>query len=142
MGSLADLIVAPATDAQAIVASEYPLGSYVGVNVDGLDPLQLAALHSLLTNKDLRQLLEEYQPIAAGSISGPWLIKFPGDLIEMLVSIAPQDQASEAVKWASTDELQAEGCSDQDAERFIAQLVHFARTAAFEEKELYLCVYD
>jgi hypothetical protein len=142
MGSLADLIVAPSSDAQAIVASEYPLGTFTGVNVDGLDPLQLAALHSILTSKDLDQLFGHYQPIAEGSEGGPWLIRFPADLIETLANIAPQNQASEAARWASTDQMGEAGWSEQEAEKFLAQLVHFAQTAAFDERELFLCVYD
>lgn len=142
MGSLADLIVASASDAQAVVASEYPLGAYTGVNVDGLNPLQLAALHSLLAGKDFSQVLGDYQPVAEASARGPWLIKFPADLIATLSNIAPQNQASLAAEWVSTDQLSEEGWSVEDAENFLARLVHFAHIAAFEQKALFLCAYD
>ena len=142
MGLLADLIVASASDAQAIVASEYPLGEYTGSNVDGLDPLQLAALHSLLAGKDFGRVLGDYKPVAEASARGPWLIKFPAELIATLASIAPHNQASIAAEWVSTDQLSDAGWSVEDAETFLARLVHLAHIAAFEQKVLFLCAYD
>lgn len=142
MGSLADLIVATSGDVEAIVASDYPLGTFEGVNVDGLDALQLAALHSSLAEKEFSELLGEYEPIAEGSPSGPWLIRFPAELIAALAMIAPQNQASIAEQWASTDQLRGEGWSASDAEKFLARLVRFAQVASFEEREIFLCAYD
>ena len=142
MSSLADLIVATSSDAEAIVASEYPLGTFEGVNVDGLDPLQIAALHSALVDKEFGELLGEYQPVAEGSRSGPWLIRFPDELIAALANIAPQNQASIAAQWASADQLQEAGWSAQDAEKFLARLVRLAQVASFEEKDIFLCAYD
>ena len=142
MGSLADLIIALSGDVPTIVASEYPLGTFKGINVDGLDPLKLAALHSSFTAKEFSDLLEQYQPVAEASASGPWLIKFPDELTAFLADIAPQDHASTAAKWASTDQLQGEGWSEQDAEQFIARVAYFAQTAAFEGKDVYLWIYS
>ena len=141
MGSLADLLIALSSDVPTIVASEYPLGTFKGINVDGLDPLKLAALHSLLIAKEFSDLLEHYKPIAEASASGPWLIKFPDELTAILADIAPQDHASTAAKWASTDQLQEEGWSEQDAEQFLARVAYFAQTAAFEGKVLFLWIY-
>ncbi len=141
MGSLADLIIAQSSDIPAIVASDYPLGIFKGINVDGLDPLKIAALHSLFTGKDYSELLEHYQPVAEASTSGPWLIKFPDELTTFLADIAPQDHASTAAKWAATDPLQSEGWSVQDAEQFLARVAYFAQTAAFEGKDIYLWIY-
>ena len=142
MSSLADLIVATSSDAEAIVASDYPLGTFEGVNVDGLDPLQIAALHASLTGKEFGELLGEYEPFAQGSPSGPWLIGFPAELIASLAIIAPQNQVSIAEQWASTEQLQAGGWSGPDAEVYLARLVHFAQIASFEEKVIFLCAYD
>ncbi len=142
MGSLADLIIALSSDAPAIVASEYPLGTFKGTNVDGLDPLKLAALHSLFTTKDFSDLLEHYQPVAESSTSGPWLIKFPDELIAFLADIAPQNHASTAAKWASTDQLQEAGWSEEDAAQFLGRVVHFSQTAAFEGKNVFLWIYS
>ena len=142
MGSLADLVVATSSDAEAIVASDYPLGDFKGVNVDGLDPLQIAALHSVLAGKELTELLGNYEPIAAGSDSGPWLVKLPKELIAALGSIAPDNQASIGNQWAATDPLLEAGWSEQDAVGFVARLVHFAQVVSFEDKELFLCAYD
>jgi hypothetical protein len=142
MGSLADLIIALSGDVPAIVASEYPLGTFKGINVDGLDPLMLAALHSLFTAEDFNILLEHYKPIAESSASGPWLIKFPDDLIAFLADLAPQDHDSTAAKWASTAQLQKEGWSEGDAAQFLGRIVHFSQTAAFEGKDVFLWIYS
>lgn len=140
MGSLADLIIASSSDVPSIMASEYPLGSFTGINADGLDPLNLAALHSLFTAEEFQSLLERYKPIAEASSSGPWLIKFPAELIQSLADLAPQDHAAMAAKWASTDPVVDEGWSEQDAEQFLGRLGHYAQTAAFEGKDLYLWI--
>jgi hypothetical protein len=142
MGSLADLILAESSDVPAIVSSEYPLGTFTGTNVDGLDPLKLAALHSTFTNQVFSDLLGHYAPIAEASTSGPWLIKLPGELITFLAGLAPQDYTSTADKWASTAQAQEDGWSSMDAEKFLGQVAHFAQTAAFEGKDIYLWVYS
>ena len=142
MGSLADIIVAHSSDAQAILDSEYPLGTFPGVNSDGLNPLHIAALHALLTDKDFSQLRGDYQPVAKDSVIGPWLIRLPGELITALANIAPHDQASVAAKWASTDHLREDAWSEQDAENYLAQLIHFSQSAVFEGKEVFLCAYN
>ncbi|GMR10223.1 MAG: hypothetical protein BMS9Abin28_1044 [Anaerolineae bacterium] len=142
MSSLADLIIATSSEVEAIVASEYPLGTFEGVNVDGLDPLQIAALHSALVDKEFGELLGGYQPVAEGSPSGPWLIRIPADLIAALAIISPDNQASIAGNWTTADQLQESGWSAQEAEKFLARLVRLAQVASFEEREVFLCVYD
>lgn len=139
---MADLVLGTPDDAQAIVSSDYPLGEYSGVNVDGLDPLHLASLHALLVQGEFDQVVEAYQPIAEGSPSGPWLIQLPPELIEALPHIAPPDLPAVAKEWALTGPAQEVGWSQREAETFLARLVHFARTAAFEGIQLYLCAYS
>jgi hypothetical protein len=142
MGSAADLILAAASDAPAIAASDYPLGTFRGVNVDGLDPLKLAALHSLFVQKPFGEVLQNYQPVAQASLQGPWLVRVPGDLISFLGNIAPPDQASVAARWTATEQVQDEGWSAEDADQFLGRLVPLAQSAAFEGMELFLWVYN
>ena len=141
MGSLADIVVADSGDSQAILNSEYPLGTYKGVNSDGLNPLHISALHALLTDKDFNQAKEAYRPISKDPAKGPWLVRIPEDLITALTNIAPHDIASMAAQWAATDRLREERWSGQETEHYLAQLVHFSQIALFEEKEVFLCVY-
>ncbi len=142
MASAVDLIVAAPSDAQAIVASDYPLGTFKGLNIDGLDPLKLAALHSLFVDKAPRDVLRDYQPVAQASPKGPWLVRLPHELIAFLGNIAPQDQASVAARWASTDQAQQDSWSAEDADQFLGRLVPFAQSASFEGKDLFLYVYN
>jgi hypothetical protein len=142
MGSAADLILAGPMDAAAIAASDYPLGTFKGVNVDGLDPIKLAALHSLFVPSPFGELLREYQPVAQASPSGPWLIRLPPELLTFLGSIAPPDQTSVADRWASTSQVAEAGWSSNDADEFLSRLVPFAQTAAFEGQDLFLWIYS
>jgi hypothetical protein len=142
MGSAADLILADPQDAAGIVASDYPLGTFKGVNVDGLDPVKLATLHSLFDSRLFGEVLREYQPVAQASPTGPWLIRLPDPLISFLGSIAPPDQLSVAARWASADQLAEAGWSAEDADQFLGRLVLYAQTAAFEGRGLFLWVYN
>jgi hypothetical protein len=142
MSSLADLIVANNSDAESVVTSEYPLGEYSGVNVDGLNPVHLAVLHAFTSGIEFNQVLKEYRPVAEASANGPWLIKVPADLIANLVNIAPQDQPSVAAQWVQVDKVRREGWTEQIAEAFLARLTHYAQIASFEGKALFLCAYD
>jgi hypothetical protein len=142
MSSAADLILAAPGDAPGILASDYPLGTFKGVNVDGLDPLKLAALHSLFVDKAFSDILREYQPIGQASPHGPWLVRLSGELIVHLGNIAPPDQASVAARWASTDQANEESWSADDADLFLGRLVPYAQSAAFEGKDLFLWIYN
>jgi hypothetical protein len=142
MDTLADVIVAALDEAPAVLASEYPLGSYQGVNVDGLDPLKVAALHAQLADRAFDQLLEGYQPIAEASPTGPWQIRLPAELIKALAGISPQDIPAAAEAWATTEPVRQEGWSGQEAEKYLARVAHFARLAAYDQKEVFLIVYS
>ncbi len=142
MSTAADLILAAPTEASAILASDYPLGTFKGSNVDGLDPLKLAALHSLFTQKPFEVVVTEYQPSGQASPQGPWLVKIPVELVTALSNISPPDQAALASKWASTGQLKDQGWSEQDADGFLGRLIPYAQTAAFEGKALFLWIYD
>ena len=142
MSTAADLILAASGDASAILASDYPLGTFKGVNVDGLDPLKLAALHSLLVRKTFEDALRAYPPLGQASPEGPWLVRLPDELIAALNHIAPPDQASVAEQWASSEQAKEGRWSQQGADGFLGRLVPFAATAAFEGKALFLWIYD
>jgi len=142
MGSAADLILAAPNEASSIVACDYPLGAFKGVNVDGLDPLKLAVLHSLFAARALPDILRDYQPIAQASPSGPWLVRLPHELLVLLGKIAPPDQPSVAAQWSATDQAKEEAWSPEDADQFLGRLIPFAQTAAFEGKDLYLWIYN
>ena len=142
MSAAADLLLAVPSEASAIVASEYPLGTFKGVNIDGLDPLKVAALHCLFTPRAFAEVLREYQPVAQASPSGPWLVKLPGEFTGFLTHVSPQDQSDLAARWASTDQAQEDGWSEQDADGYLGRLIPFAHTASFEGKDLYLWIYS
>jgi hypothetical protein len=142
MSSAADLLLATPNDTPAILASDYPLGTFKGVSIDGLDPLKLAALHALLAERPFGDVLRDYRPVAQASPAGPWLVRLPSELILILGKVAPQDQASVAARWASTDEVQEVGWSQEFADQFLGRLVPLAQTASFEGKELFLWIYN
>ena len=142
METLADLIVATLDERPAVLASDYPLESFQGVNVDGLDPLKVASLHACLADKAFDQVVPAYQPMAEASPNRPWLVRLPVELTVVLAGIAPQDIPAAAAAWATTEPLRQAGWSGQQAEKYLARLSHFSRLAAFDKKEVFLCVYN
>jgi hypothetical protein len=141
MGSLADLLLATHDDIPDIIASDYPLGSYKGTNIDGLDPLMLLALHSMLALRPLEELVNSYEPVAQASEEGPWLIRIPPDLLALLADIAPHDIEVMAAKWSDTDQLRDSGWTQDDMYFFIEPLILYAQSIAGSGKELFLWTY-
>ena len=142
MASMADLVLAKSDAADEILSSEYPLNHFRGVNIDGLDPLMLSALHAQVTGSDLESAIELYRPIKQAADTGPWLVQVSPDLIEALGHIPPEDIPQASAKWADTPTMQQAGWSTQDAEQYLGQVHHFSQTAAFEQIELFLVVYS
>jgi hypothetical protein len=142
MNVLADLILADSDDVADIVASEYPLGTFKGINVDGLDPPKVAALHALLSGKNYEELLSQYRPIARASPNGPWLVQLPRELIERMAGLAPHEHVPTALEWLRTDPLIGANWSEHDAGSMVSQVGYLAQTAKFEEKEIFLWVYS
>ena len=142
MEILADLLMASSEDAPAIIASDYPLGSYRGVNIDGLDPLMLVALHVSCTGKEFEQLAEQYLPVAQASENGPWLVQFPAELTEYLASLQPPDYPAAAESWTAVNMPAGVELSNQAGEKFLGQMGYLAQTAVFDKKVLFLYVYS
>jgi hypothetical protein len=141
MGSLADLLLATPKDIPDIVASDYPLGSYKGTNVDGLDPLMLLALQSLLTQTPIEQLVAKYEAVAQASEEGPWLIRIPPELLAILADIAPHDIDPMAEKWVKTKQLRGSGWTQDDMYIYLEALILYAQSIAGSGKELFLWTY-
>jgi hypothetical protein len=142
MAVLADLLVAEAGDIPSIVASDYPLGEYRGINVDGLDPLTLAALQADLFDEAFEPTVKKYLPVGEASPNGPWLIQFPAPMVTRLAEYSPPDYPPLVKRWLATDQVELSGWTQEQAERFVGQLVYLAQNAAFEGKELFLWVYN
>jgi hypothetical protein len=79
--------------------------------------------------------------MAEASNQGPWLIRFPQELIHLVADLPPQDHAMAASRWAATERLHREGWADLDAEQMLERIVYVAQTAALEKREAFLCVY-
>jgi hypothetical protein len=141
MGSLADLLLANHEDIPDIVASDYPLGSFKGTNVDGLDPLMLLALHSQLAGNPIEALVKDYEPVAQASEEGPWLIRIPPSLLTILADVAPHDMEAVAQQWVQTDQLHGSGWTQEDMLVFIEPLILHAQSLAGSGKELFLWSY-
>jgi hypothetical protein len=140
--TLVDLIVAALDEGPAVLACEYPLGEYQGVNVDGLDPLKVAALHSRLAQREFDDVLADYQPVGEASPDGPWLVRLPAELVMAAADIAPQDIPEAAAAWATTEPLRQDGWTALEAEKYLARVSHFARQAAYDKKEVFLFLYN
>lgn len=142
MEILADLLMASPEDIPTIVASEYPLGSFRGVNIDGLDPLMLVALQASVTGQPLDSLTELYHPVAQASENGPWLIQIPSELTEHLAGLQPPDYPAVAKGWTTVNTPTGVELSTTEAEKFLGQMAYLAQTAVFDGKHLFLWVFN
>jgi len=142
MEILADLLIASSEDIPTIVASEYPLGEFRGVNIDGLDPLMLVALHASTSGEAFDPLMDSYHPVAQAAESGPWLIKFPGKLTEFLSGVQPPDYPQVARSWVDSYRERGEELAQHEGEKFLGQMCYLAQTATFDGKDLFLWVYS
>jgi hypothetical protein len=141
MGSLADLLLATPDDIPNIVSSDYPLGSFKGTNLDGLDPLMLLALHSMLTQTQIEELVALYDPVAQASEEGPWLIRIPPGLLMLLADIAPHEIDPMAERWVQTEQLRGSGWTQEDMYIFLEALILYAQLISGGEKQLFLWTY-
>ncbi|MEJ2010612.1 MAG: hypothetical protein P8X64_00125 [Anaerolineales bacterium] len=142
MEILADLLMASPEDIPTIVASEYPLGSFRGVNIDGLDPLMLVALQASVSGQAFDSLTDLYHPVAQASENGPWLIQIPSELTEHLAGLQPPDYPAVARGWTAVDTPTGVELSTTEAEKFLGQMAYLAQTAVFDGKHLFLWVYS
>ena len=140
MGVLNHLLIAHASEADAVAASDEPSRTWDGFFCRGLHRIKLATLWALVetgsVDDRLEQRLDQIRTIPEGD-RGPWVDVLPPKMLASLASIAAMEedeQESIAERWGQTEELEGWEVSE------ILDLVHSigdtAETAQLENKTL------
>lgn len=140
MGVLNQLLVADASEADAVAASDEPSQTWDGFFCRGLDRLKLATLWALVeagsADDRFEQRLDEIRTIPKGD-QGPWVDIVPPKMLSALASIAAMEkdeQQSLAEHWGQTEEL--EEWEAPEIFEVVRSIGDTAETAQLENKTL------
>jgi hypothetical protein len=140
MGILNHLLVAHASEAEAIVACDDPSRTWDGFFYRGLDRIKLATLWALVesgsVNDRLDERLDQIHTIPEGD-EGPWVDIIPTRMLFALASIAAMEESKQttiAEKWSRTEEL--EGSDPSEVFDLVRSIGDTAETAQLEDKTL------
>jgi hypothetical protein len=140
MGILNHLLVAHASEADAVAVSDEPSQTWDGFFCRGLDRIKLATLWALVESGSpddrLEERLDQVRTIPEGD-QGPWVDIVPTKMLSALASIAAMEedeQASIAKDWGRSDEL--EGWDASEVLDLVRRIGDTAETAELEDKTL------
>ncbi|WP_105436354.1 hypothetical protein [Neorhizobium tomejilense] len=141
MAVLTDILVAPATDAPAII-SEWPNSKrWPSLQTTGLDWLVLADLAEALGQAALARSIENLEASSsADETKGPWVYVLPTELRDHIASIASIDLSTIAEAWSDKEEAKARGLTAQDAQRLLLEIQPLAVSARDGQKPMLLWV--
>jgi hypothetical protein len=140
MGVLNHLLVADASEADAVAASDEPSQTWDGFFCRGLDRIKLATLWALVeagsADDRLEQRLDEIRTIPEGD-QGPWVDIIPSKMMAALASIAALEEGEQqaiAERWGQTEEF--EGWEASEIFDLVRSIGNTAETAQLENKSL------
>jgi hypothetical protein len=140
MGVISYLLIADASEAGALVASDEPSQTWDGFFCRGLDRIKMVTLWALVetgsADDTFEQRLDQIRTLPE-SDQGPWVDVIPTKMLVSLASIAAmeeEEQASLAGRWGETDEL--EGWEAPEILDVVRSIGDTAETAQLEHKTL------
>ena len=138
MGVLSDLIVAPASAAEAISRSQVPAQEFGGADIKGIDTIKLARLHAQLTGDPLEALLPAYDPLVSVSDDGPWVFALPSRFVQQLATLGAPERAAAGARWAQAEEFTLDGWASSEVHGVLETLCAAARQAQGAGDALFL----
>jgi len=140
MGVLNHLLVADASEADALLASDEPSKTWDGFFCRGLDRIKLATLWALVeagsADNRLEQRLDAIRTISAGD-RWLWVDIVPPKMLGSLTSIAAMEEDEQellAKRWCQTEEL--EGWDASEVFDLVRSIGDTAESAHLENKTL------
>ncbi len=144
MGIIAELVVADPSEANAVLGSDEPLGSWDGFAYKGLDRVRLITLWALVESGSPDNRFDERLD-AVVVIRDPdeerWVEVIPLEMLTTLASVAALDDDDFnrlAQSWGQTDEF--EGWENAEALDLLCQVSDLAERAQSVGKTLLLRV--
>lgn len=140
MGVLNHLLLADASEAYAVAASDEPSQAWDGFFFRSLDRIKLATLWALVEagspDDSLEQRLHAIRTIPEGN-QGPWVDIVPPKMLASLASISAledDEQESLAQRWGQTEEL--DGWEASEVFGLVRSIGDTAESAQLENKTL------
>ena len=137
MGMLTDFVIAEENDSNRIANSQYLLDEFTGIDIKGVDPVKLATLHSILSDRSFKDLLAQYNPVAEASEDGPWVFLLPNDVVQRLANLDEQQITEVASQWGKTEEFQLDRWSQNDVTAVLNNIVALTRQASVQGKRVF-----
>jgi hypothetical protein len=142
MGVRSELVVAGASEADAIAAVDEPTSTWEGFSYTGLDVIKLMTLWALLEsdspNNRFEERLDSVNCITC-SESGPWVDVLSPEAVRAFVqaaSMAEEQFESVANAWAETEEF--DGWEAEDVIDLLRSVGDLAESAVLSGKTLVL----
>jgi hypothetical protein len=145
MGLMSHLLIADASDANAMAASDDPIADREGFSFQGLDNIWLCTLLSLLesgsADHDFDKYLDLVELLENTPERGPWVYTVHPKEVNLLARAASleEDELNDTADlWAKTEEL--EGIPPSDVKDLLRTIGDLADTAALQDKCLILWI--
>ena len=130
MGTLTDLVIAPANQAEAVAAADRVGDQWPTLECRGrsVNSVTLGSLLAIVRQIPWSVTLFDDRLLAARSMEqGPWVTHVPADFVTEVGAIADDQIPSIAQHWAKTDELTRSPVEDLDS--FLRDLRDHCRRA-------------
>ena len=139
MGILTDFVIANDDEGDAIGKALRPADRWPTLEAKGVDPINLSTLYCAITGTNYSNSIQKSFQLAGGNQDeGPWIFKFPNNILESFASIQPANIQAVAEKWAATEELKMGRWSSTDAAEFIRLLHEHSQNALTKKACMFL----
>ena len=141
MAVLTDILMAPASEAPAIIAQWPAEKRWPAFQTTGLDWLVLADLAEALGQSRLAREIEGLRPSSfADERQGPWVYVLPTVFRDQIADMAPDETGVVAKSWGDKEETRERGLTPQIAEGVLRELRALATRARDGQQPLLLWI--
>lgn len=104
MGILTNFVIAKDEDAVAISEAIRAVGNWPTLESKGVDSIKISTLYCAATNTEYENAIQaSFLMIAGNDEDGPWVLKFPNEILSAIAHIESEAIASTAKLWAATE---------------------------------------
>jgi len=146
MGVLTDLFIAADAEVRQLNFERTPLTFLPGIDIKGIQLVELATLQCILTGQDFTNV--DYVVNLVGTFEliyeeeEAWVYKLPQPLSAALMKASIDRISQVAATWANTEEFRSNRIANARTilKECLKEMVHFARQASTEGKEMYVWI--
>ena len=139
MGVLTDLILGSAEELAAVDADDVPINVLPGLDIKGTGLIELATLYAIATRTEVEAGLDSFPPVSGEeSEDGPWVFRFPDELVEALAQASPAEVKRIAAEWSQTEEVMQSGWPAAEVAQRISEMIAFAVKAKASGKPVHV----